>query len=386
MIKKILKFLFLLFLVVLTAFFFLAGKIVDRNVNEVVGPGDYEVSQKAKSIHKDLLVADLHADNLLWDRDPTKKLGYGMVDIPRLIEGGYALQVFDAVIKTPKNQNYKSNSSDSDNITLLAMANRWPPNTWFSLLDRALYQAAKLKDAANRSSNLEMIYSRSDLEYFMKIRRSNSYVVAGILSVEGLHALEGEFGNIEKLVEAGYRMMGLVHFFDNKLGGSSAGVEKGGLTDFGKRIVRELEARKIIIDLAHASPELFEDVLANTSRPLVVSHTGVRAVHDSPRNLSDEQLRQIAERGGLVGIGFWAEAVGGTRPGDIAKAIRHTVDIIGIDHVALGSDFDGAVPISFDASEIIFITEALVREGFSKDEIKKIMGQNQIDFFLANLP
>jgi microsomal dipeptidase-like Zn-dependent dipeptidase len=181
-------------------------------------------------------------------------------------------------------------------------------------------------------------------------------------------------------------MMGLVHFFDNEVGGSSAGVEKGGLTDFGRRVVREMESRKIIIDLAHASEALFADVMKMATRPVIVSHTGVKGVNESPRNLSDAQIRQVAESGGLIGIGFWAEAAGGTHPQDIARAIRYTVDIAGIDHVALGSDFDGAVTTSFDASEIVYLTEALIREGFSDEDIKKIIGENQINFFLANLP
>lgn len=367
-------------------FFFLAGKIADRSYNKVEELEGFEVSEKARQLHQKILVADLHADNLLWDRDPVDEVGHGMVDVPRLLEGGYALQVFDAVIKTPKNQNYDSNSDATDNITLLAMANRWPPNTWFNLTNRALHQAKKLKSAAERTSELEIIYNRSDLDYFMKMRRSNSYIVSGILSIEGLHALEGEFENIGVLYDAGYRMMGLVHFFDNEVGGSSAGVEKGGLTDFGRRVVREMESRKIIIDLAHASEALFADVMNMATRPVVVSHTGVKGVNDSPRNLSDAQIRQVAENGGLIGIGFWAEAAGGTHPQDIARAIRYTVDIAGIDHVALGSDFDGAVTTSFDASEIVYLTEALIREGFSDEDIKKIMGENQINFFLENLP
>jgi len=180
--------------------------------------------------------------------------------------------------------------------------------------------------------------------------------------------------------------MGLVHFFDNEIGGSSAGESKQGLTDFGKRIIHEMEKKEIIIDLAHASPKLIDQILRIAKRPVIVSHTGVKGTFDSPRNLSDAALRSIAKNGGLVGIGFWEEAVGSIHPASIAAAIRYTSDLIGIDHVALGSDFDGAVATSFDASNIILLTEALIQEHFSDKEIKKIMGGNQIEFLKHNLP
>ena len=97
-------------------------------------------------------------------------------------------------------------------------------------------------------------------------------------------------------------------------------------------------------------------------------------------------MRAIAKNGGLIGIGFWEEAVGSIHPASIAAAIRYTSDLLGVDHVALGSDFDGAVTTSFDASNIILLTEALIQEHFSDKEIKKIMGGNQIEFLKHNLP
>ena len=104
------------------------------------------------------------------------------------------------------------------------------------------------------------------------------------------------------------------------------------------------------------------------------------------RNLSDEQLKGIAANGGLVGIGFWYTAVCGRDTAAIVKAIKYTADLIGIDHVALGSDFDGAVPTPFDASGFVKLTEALLAAGFSRDDIGKVMGGNEIRFLLENLP
>jgi len=94
----------------------------------------------------------------------------------------------------------------------------------------------------------------------------------------------------------------------------------------------------------------------------------------------------IAKNEGLIGVGFWEEAVGSIHPASIAAAIRYTSNLLGVDHVALGSDFDGAVTTSFDASNIILLTEALIQEHFSDKEIKKIMGGNQIEFLKHNLP
>jgi membrane dipeptidase len=104
---------------------------------------------------------------------------------------------------------------------------------------------------------------------------------------------------------AGFRMIGLAHFFDNEFAGSAHGVEKYGLTEQGRALVRDMERRKILVDLAHASPKTIEDVTAMASRPVIFSHTGVRGTCDNRRNLSDEQLRKIAATGGVIGIGFW---------------------------------------------------------------------------------
>ena len=308
------------------------------------------------------------------------------MDIPRLMKGNFALQVFDAVIKTPKGINYESNTDETDNVTLLSMVNRWPIKSWFSLCARAIHQSNIIKRVAEKSSNLSFVQSKSDLNEVLKKQDDGEVVIAAIMSLEGLHALEAKQENLDRLFHAGFRMMGLVHFFDNAVGGSSSGVEKGGLTEFGMEIIKLMEKKKIIVDLAHSSPALIQDVLAIVTRPIIVSHTGVKGVHNSPRNLSDKEIKQIAAVDGLIGIGFWPEAVGGLHPSKIAMSIRYVVDLVGIEYVALGSDFDGAVTTSFDASQIIYVTEALVQEGFSEEEIIKIMGRNQIEFFLKNLP
>ncbi len=376
----------LLFAGAIYLFFFAAhGADLDRNIHEGIDVS--QVSPEVLQFHKQIYVADLHADNLLWDRDPLTRLDHGHVDIPRLIEGNICLQVFDAVIKMPMGHNYYETKDSWDQVTLLAMANRWPIRTWFSLAERALHQSKILHQAASASGGkLEIIRSSNQLGQFLKELESDAPKVGGILSIEGLHALEGDIGNLQRFYDAGYRIMGLVHFFDNKLGGSSGGVNKGGITEFGREVVQEMDRLGIIIDLAHASPKLIIDVLEISERPVIVSHVGVQATVNIPRNLSDSEIRAIADRGGLIGIGFWDDVVGDLRVESIVAAIQHAVSIGGIDQVGLGSDFDGATHILFDSSEIVVLTDALLKAGFTREEVAKIMGGNQIRFLMENLP
>ena len=282
----------------LLGFFFVTSRIVDQQMNKClhIEDEDYNISPITRDLHDSLIIADWHSDVLLWDRSILNRATHGHTDIPRLIEGNVTLQVFDAVIKTPKGQNYDSNSGDSDNITLLAMVNRWPIKTWYNLTNRAIHQSQKLHKAAEQSDGqLRIVKSKQDIQQLLDMRASNKAMVGGLLSIEGLHALSGELNNLSLLYNHGYRMMGLVHFFDNKIGGSSAGVQKGGLTNFGKEVIGQMEEMGIIIDLAHASTKLIDDVLANSKRPMVVSHTGVSGTYESPRNLSDRHIRMIAD-------------------------------------------------------------------------------------------
>jgi microsomal dipeptidase-like Zn-dependent dipeptidase len=147
-----------------------------------------------------------------------------------------------------------------------------------------------------------------------------------------------------------------------------------------------MEAKSMLIDLAHSSAATLRDVTAMASRPVVVSHTGVKATCNNNRNLSDEQLRAVARTGGVIGIGYWKEATCGSDAAAIARAIHHAVDVVGVEHVALGSDFDGATTTPFDATGLPKITEALLSLGFSNDDIGKIMGENTIHLLLKTLP
>lgn len=363
--------------------FTLAPRHLDEWLNGAAGAPSSGVSSGTTSLHRDLWIADLHADSLLWSRDLLDEHRFGHVDVPRLRKGGVNLQTFSVVTKVPWGQNYHSNRGNSDKIFWLVMAQRWPPSTWFSLVERTLYQARRLHRAAARSDGtLRVITSRRDLREL----KPGSKRVGGLLAIEGLHALEGEFDNLARFDRAGFRMMGIAHFFDNRVGGSAHGVEKIGLTEFGRRVVRNIEARNMIVDLAHASPRTIDDVLAVARRPVVVSHTGVRGTCEGPRNLTDEHLRGVARTGGLVGIGFWPGAVCGSTVDAIVRAVQYAVDEVGVDHVALGSDFDGTVTTPFTASGLARLTEKLREQNFRDSAVRKIMGGNVRRLLRRTLP
>lgn len=377
----------LVLLVVGLLVFFNVPTIVDGHMNTVTHPAPYAASAPATATHQTLFVADLHDDALLWNRDLLQRYERGHVDLPRLLDGHVALQVFATVTKTPKGLNYERNGSDTDSITLLAMAQRWPTDTWNSLLARALYMGEKLHRAAQDSQGrLVVVKSRQDLQAFIQAWSQDSHRVAAILATEGLHPLEGKLENVDRLYDAGFRITGLTHFFDNEVGGSAHGLEKGGLTPFGRQVVARLQEKGMLIDLAHASKPLIDDVLAMAKRPVLVSHTGVAGTCPGPRNLTDDHLKRIAATGGVVGIGYWDGAVCQPDVPAIVKAIRYAVDQVGVAHVGLGSDFDGATRMPFDATGLPQLTEGLMAAGFSAGDIRAIMGGNVQRLLLQTLP
>ncbi|HEY7403940.1 MAG TPA: dipeptidase [Candidatus Angelobacter sp.] len=383
----------LLLLVALIAWFALPG-IVEHRFNKTLHAGPYPVPVEARELHRRLVVADLHADSLLWGRNLLGRSSAGHVDLPRLAEGNVAIQAFTVVTTSPRGLNIYKNSEATDNIKLIAMFEGWPPRTWNSPKQRALYQAERLRNFVRHSKGeLVLIRSRKDLEEFLAARdaakwisRSGADAVAGFLGSEGAQPLEGDLKNLDDLYAAGFRMMAPTHFTDTTMGGSAAGVNKGGLTPLGREWVRAMEAHKMIIDLAHASPATLRDVTAMATRPLLVSHTGVKGTCDNPRNLSDDELRAVARTGGVSGIGVWDTATCGSDAQATARAIRYAVKVVGVEHVALGSDFDGGTTTPFDSSGWVLVTEALMKEGFSEAEIRKIMGENVVRFLMETLP
>ncbi|KPQ09893.1 MAG: Zn-dependent dipeptidase [Rhodobacteraceae bacterium HLUCCA09] len=367
--------------------------MVERGRNAIAPGGPWPVSDEAAALHDSLVIGDWHADTLLWNRDLLERGGRGHVDLPRLIEGNVAVQVFTAVTRSPAGQNYEENQADAfDNITPLAMGQLWPPRTWGSLLERALYQAGRLERAARASEGrLAIIRDEADLDAVLAARERGETVVGGLLGIEGAHALEGDLANLDRLTEAGYRLVGLTHFFDNEVGGSLHGQGNRGLTDMGRALVAEIARRGLILDLAHASPAVAREVIARTDIPLVVSHTGIRSHCDTPRNFPDDLMRRIvgngaAAGGGVVGIGFWADVTCDASPAGVASAIRAAIDLLGEDHVSLGSDWDGSVTVGFDAAGLPALTHAMREAGLTEAQIRKVAGENMLRVLRTRLP
>jgi len=146
----------------------------------------------------------------------------------------------------------------------------------------------------------------------------------------------------------------------------------------------------MVLDLAHSSPQVARDVVAATDIPLIVSHTGLRSACDAHRNFPDELMRDIVangadQGGGVIGIGYWADVTCDDTPDGVARVIMAAIEAVGVDHVSLGSDYDGSVAVGFDTSELAALTDALLRAGASEEEIRAVMGENMLRVLRARL-
>lgn len=366
-------------------FFGLGPGMVEASMNKVDGKELIKVSPEAEALHQSLLIVDLHSDTLMWKRNLLDPANRGHQDLPRLQAGNVALQVFSSVTKTPRGQNYDANSGDTDNITPLVIAQLQPRRTWSSLLERSLFHAEKLDRAvAGADGGLLKVSDQASFDRLLAAHKPGG-TVGALLSIEGLQNLEGKLENLDRLHAAGFRMAGLVHFYDNDVAGSLHGVAKGGLTPFGRQVMARMEEIGMIVDIAHCSHQCVSEILATARRPVVSSHGGVQAVCKVNRNLSDEEIRGVARTGGVIGIGYWDAAICDTSPRAIAKAIRHVRDLVGIDHVGLGSDYDGGTTVRFDTSHLVQITQALMDEGFTAEEIRAVMGGNALRLIRAGI-
>ncbi len=374
-------------LVVLIGGFFIVGHNIERLINRVDPVPLPEISPQARQLHDSAIVVDLHADTLLFGRNLLKRASVGQVDLPRLREGGVGLQFFTIVSRVPMSRDIHKTSVDlPDVITVLGFAGGLGYGTR-TPFERTLLQLDRLEEAIEGSAGGMMaIESRADLEALLKARSSNPSVVGALSGIEGAHALDADLKNLDVLFERGLRMVGLTHFFDNAVAGSAHGINKGGLTELGRDVVRRMDELGIVMDLAHLAPKAIDDVLAIIHSPTLVSHTGVKGTCDNPRNLSNRHLRKIAEGGGVIGIGYFDLAVCGTELSDIVAAMSHVRQTVGADHIALGSDYDGSITAGFDTSQLAAITQALLDAGFSSDEVRKVLGDNVIRVLRQVLP
>jgi len=367
-------------------FFGFAPGYVEAGMNKVDGQPGIPISAEANALHQTLQIVDLHSDTLMWQRSLLEHADRGHEDLPRLQQGNVALQLFSSVTKTPRGQNYDGNSGETDNITPLVIAQLQPVRTWTSLTERSLYHGEKLDRAVAKSGGqVAKVSDPASLDALLAARQGGKGPVGAMLTIEGLQNLEGKLENLDRLHAAGFRMAGLAHFFDNDVAGSMHGVKKAGITPFGWKVVARMEELGMIVDIAHLSHQGVAELLPKVRRPVVSSHGGVQATCKTNRNLSDDEIRAVARTGGIIGIGYWDGAICDTSPRAAAKAMKHVRDLVGIQHVALGSDYDGATTVRFDTSQLVQVTQALMDEGFTPDEIRAVMGGNALRVIRAGI-
>ena len=321
------------------------------------------------------LVVDTHSDTLIKvidDKTWLPAVDIGMdtefhIDIPKIRRGGVGVQYFGAFTSGY----YTGGKPDFEraNSRLLALFN-------------AMYWTV-----GNNSDRIGLAMSMKDIEDLAEAGK-----VSAVLSVEGAYSLEKNNGIrlLRQYHDLGVRMMGLVWNHSNQLGEGVNGAymdgtpSRGGLTDFGREVVAEMNRLGIIIDVSHMNEATFWDVMEISRAPVVASHSGAFGLRDHPRNLKDDQIRVIAEGGGVVQVVFYpkylAEDEDTVSIETVVNHIEYITDLVGVEHVGIGSDFDGAaMPKDLkDASMIPRLQEALKRRGYSEGDIEKIMGKNTL--------
>jgi membrane dipeptidase len=318
-------------------------------------------------LHAAYPAIDLHADTLMWTRwvgydiharhePPLWRAAFGgHVDVPRMREGGMGAQFF-GLVSVP-----------------FAARIRGTARIIHEQID-ALEEAI-----ARQPSEMRLVRTAAELE-----RCERDGAIGALLGIEGAHALEGDLDNVDVFGRRGVRYLGLLHFSANEAGYPAYGRGRSdgeGLTPWGFDLVRRCEAAGILVDLAHLNRRGFLDACAVATRPPIVSHTGVLGAFEHWRNISDEQLRAVADKGGVVGVIFCPRYVGGDGLEPVIKHMRHILDVVGEDTPALGSDWDGfIVPTRqlADPRGLPLLTDALLQAGLSDRVVAKILRSNAL--------
>lgn len=381
--------------VALMAFWYV---IFDLLLNRVVPGNDQPIDDKTACFHDGCFIADLHADVCLWRRDLLRNNRRGHVDLPRLRAGNVALQFVTVPTKLVISRRFPR-VFFRDLFFWGALMSLQRPDTWFSTAARVRLQLSRLASWIEQSEGaIRLVCSRGQLNELNERRERNEEVIGVMLGLEGAHVLRGSL-DVPWLAAHGFRVVGITHFNDNQFGDSAHGLRRGGLKPAGRELVLQLDSHSIIIDLAHASAALIDDVLEMSGqgkiiRPLIVSHTGIKGVHYHRRNISDSHAVAIAATGGLIGITLFAPGLPRADLAALGESISYTVKLLddagleGARHVAIGSDFDGAVRTIVDTAGWQRITEELLKpvHGLDPEQVEWIVGGNIRNFFAENLP
>ncbi len=310
-----------------------------------------------EEIHREALIVDLHCDTLLdvtaKKRDIRERSTQGSIDLPRLREGGMTAQVFAAFIH---------------------------PNE----RARGATRAFELIGAFDRilNENGDTLGRVTHTWEIARLRGEGR--IGAILSVENGDALESDLDNLERLYARGVRMMSLTWNASNALADGVQEEVHGGLTPLGRDVIAHMQALGMVVDVSHLSVKSFWDVLNAMHGPVIASHSSAAALNPHPRNLTDDQLKAIAQRDGVVGVNFYPLFLGQPTLERLLDHLDHLVEVMGDDHVGLGSDFDGfsgQVEGLEDVSKLPNLTLGLLRRGYARKAILKLLGGNVLRVF-----
>lgn len=329
----------------------------------VILTNDEQIDFLLDWLHTKACVIDLHNDVLEKVVGDGYQLGprhnYNHSDIPRFFEGGVDAQMFVIWVD---------------------------PGSYLNI---AYQKALQFAEAFNNqvSLNTNSLAQVRNAEEIFQINAQTK--LAGVLVVEGGHAIEHDLNKLKELYRLGMRYLTITwnNSTDWAISAQDSRSATHGLSEFGKQVIRTLDSLGVIIDVSHVGIKTIQDIIATTQNPIIASHSGVRALHDHFRNLYDDQIRAIANTGGVIGVIFYPAflAAGGrVNINTVIKHIDYIVNLVGIDHVALGSDFDGigSTPVGLeDVSKLPDLTMALLKHGYSNTEVKKILGENFLRVF-----
>lgn len=349
-------------------------------------PRPIVVDPAVQVLHERAFIADLHMDPLMHHRDLVHASNDGATDIPRLRQAGVDLAGFGIVTEPVP-------FLGEMGIRLAFWWWGWPAEARRSPLTRALAQLDALDGLLAVDPGLRLVRSRRDLDDVGAQR-----ALGIIASLEGAQAFADDPTAVRRLHERGVRVVGLTHLRTNALGGSGSptvpildwytSTEDQHLTDRGRAVLRAMAGLPFVVDLAHTSPRTFDDILRAWSGPVLVSHTATAALHPGTRNLTDDQLRVVAARGGIVGVMIATNFLGSDHLAALADHLVHAARVIGFEHVSLGLDLDGmvALPAEFrDVRDLPRVTQLLHDRGLAPAEIEQVLGLNALRFFQAAL-
>ncbi|MDO4770873.1 membrane dipeptidase [Porphyromonas sp.] len=333
------------------------GKLFDF----IVGEG--RLYRLARKLHASMLTADTHCDTPMIfsgkdDYDFTQRAEKALVDLPRMTDGGLDVSFMVAYIpQDPLSEEGYKKAYDYTERTLDAI------------------------DTVMSKTEGKAVVARLSDELISNKSAGKKSIVKGI---ENAYPMGKDLSLLEHYAKKGVRYITLCHNGDNDICDSASKTQNtyGGLSDFGREVVREMNRLGILIDISHAGSDTIRDVLSISDAPVIASHSSCRALCDHPRNLTDEEIRAVAATGGLTQIcmykGFVLKDSDKASLLDFVDHISHACSLVGVEHVGIGTDFDGDGEVigCRDASHVIRLTVELLRRGFSDTDIRKMWGEN----------